>query len=185
MMSPSDVFAWTMLIVPMLLVFIRWTHRDVTWWHLLILGAVSSWVLVNLHLRLDPPDNGLANGVNLIFGWIYFLPFLLLFWLLEFLLLAVWKRFHASQFKERVAWLGLRISIFILVVGFGYGLFGWIGESYAIERSRTELVCCGYVPEGEISTSWSWGGWTINYPETEFGKIVLDRQGKMRSIGDP
>ena len=184
MMSPSDVFAWTMLIVPLLLVFIRWTHRDVTWLHLLILGVVSSWVLVNLHLRLDPPDNGFANGVNLIFGWIYFLPFLLLFWLMEFLLSAVWKGFHASQFKGRVAWVGLRISILILAVGCVYGMFGWIGESHAIECSRTELVRCGYVPDGEISTSWSWGRWTINYPETEFGQIVLDRQGKMRSIGD-
>ena len=183
--SPSEVFAWTMLLVPIFLVFIRWSYRDITWLHLLFLGTVSSWVLVNVHLRLDPPENGFANAVNLILGWIYFLPVLLLFWLLEFLLTLVWKGFHASQFKKRVSWVGLRISILLLTIGFGYGLFGWIGESYAIERSRTELIRRGHTPKGKITTSWSWGRWTIFYPETEFGQIVLDRQGKMSAIGDP
>ncbi len=180
------MFAFLYLLIPMSLVFYRWMS-GVARWKLIIICSILSWVFFNTLMWLDPPDNGFANYVYLVSGWVWMIPLFLILLGIDFGITYLWHR--KSRFHH---YLQARIGVYLfgfsaLSIAFCIfiGLFGQMSKAQAIAEARRALTDRGYDPAGTEEASFEQGQWTVRYPETQFKEIRLYRNGRMNWIGGP
>jgi len=147
-----------------------------------VICAGLSWIYFNLWMaKLDPPDNGFANFVYLISGWIWLLPIFCIFF-------AVFRSVETRSSpsgRSKVATIGFNICAGITAVIVLWNLVGWMSAERAVSEARLELEERGYKPTGREIPDFEDGHWIIRYPDTDFGEIRLTRNGSVSWIGGP
>ena len=118
-----------------------------------------------------------SSELALIASWI--LPFLLA-WLPGFLV-KYFPRLHWRKIGS-VA-LVPTISLFSLMVFWGF--FGWMSEERAILTARYHLHHEGETVKGPEIAERRWNRWVIHYPEAEFKRIALTRNGDLDWTYEP
>lgn len=182
-MRPIEYFVISPIILLVLTPIYRIKVEWVKWWHLFAGAAAASWVMSNAALLVDAPDNGVAYAASMIVGWIIYPILLLPVWILD---LAARRVIPTLRQKPELS-AGVNAIVngahWVVALGLVYGLFGWIPEGGALVAARKELIERGYTIIGEPRPRWVWGEWRIEYPESDFSQITLDRNGRMTSIG--
>ena len=168
-------------VLPLGVCFAKWKYSW-TWTAAILVCAGLSWIYFNLWMAvLDPPNNGLANFVYLVSGWLWMLP-IFVFSLLPFRLIE--NRLSSGR-KLQIGAYGFSICAGIAVLIVAWNLIGGMSKSRAIAQARQELHRCGYEPRGPEIPAYEGGHWIVRYPDCDFGEIRLTRNGKMSWIGGP
>ena len=184
-MPPADIYAWNILLAPVLLLFVHWARPKFSWLLVFFISAPVSWFLTNSLLWIDPPDNGFVSVVTMALGWIWLLPVCAFLWLLEwigFKMLRISKDSPAIRVAGKVGSFSLGLLMLALTA---YGFFGRISAATALERADYILKQNKYTPTQPDPPQWIDGHWVIRYPHSTFNVIGLDRNGHMSWIDGP
>ncbi len=178
---PIEIYLFLVVVIPLGVCFAKWGY-DMTWLKATFLCACLSWVYFNLWMgKLYPPDNGFANLVYFVSGWFWLLPIFALcaigFWFAD----RRWPTIKDSGFAQCGALVCAGITAVIVL----WNLGGWMSEDRAVTEARQQLSQRGYEPKGREIPEYQRGHWTVRYPDTDFGEIRLDRNGRMSWIGGP
>ncbi len=174
---PSDIFIWNIILVPILLLFIRWAVQKLSWLAILIISLPTSWFLINALLWISPPDNPVAYTANMQLGWIFLLPLCGFCFLVEKLIFKVLRYTRTSSRIRFVGNVGSIVLGPVVLLFIGYGLFGRISSSAAVEISNQELRKQGKDPRTPESQKYNNGYWIIRYKDP-IDWIRIDRNGK-------
>lgn len=180
-MTPIDALYLLLIVVPVGLVFARFCLPGVSWPHIWLLTPAASWLIVNLALWLDPPDNGAAYVVSTFLGWIWSLPVLLVLWVSQALLICLAPRLPAMRSTQRAAKAGLYATSTLALVFLIYGLFGWIGSDRAIAVAMRFVSRMGPPSQSAPHATWSWFQWHVRFEDGSF--VDVSRNGRLLGGG--
>ncbi len=179
--TPIEIYLILLLIAPLGICFWKW-QTSYRWLIATAVCAAVSWFYFNLWMwKLDPPDNGFANAIYLVTGWIWLLPFFGIF----SALFAILGRFLSEKKKILAGKIGFTSCVAISALVIAWNLWGRMSEQRAITEARNKLEEFGYQPNGREEAVYKDGHWIILYPDTDFGEIRLKRNGGLSWIGGP
>lgn len=180
-LTPIEFYLTLAIIIPLGTCFAKWkySHR---WIAATAICAGLSWIYFNLWMsKLDPPDNGFANFVYLVSGWLWLLPVFGVFCLI-FRLLETWT---TEPIRIKIGTAGFSVCSTLALLILLWNLFGRMSEERAITEARHQLRQHGHEPTGRELPSYEDGHWIIRYPDSSFGEIRLTRNGKTSWIRGP
>ena len=127
----ADALNHLFLVVPAFLVTLKLAYPKIPTKVIWGVAGILSWIVGNASLRAFPPENGFANAVMLLIGWVYMLVPLGIFFLIYLPL----RRWSGSR-----VFLVLAIGLLIFAVSLPLSAcFRWIPESDARNVAIKEL----------------------------------------------
>ena len=176
---PIELYLVLLGVIPLGLCFAKWKF-GMSWKLALILCAGISWIYFNLWMKLDPPNNGFTSVAYLVSGWFWLLPIFAVF----FVIFRLIETRPSSVGRSQIAMVGFNTCAGITAVIVLWNLVGRMSADRAVTQARLELKELGYKPRGREIPDFEDGHWIIRYPDSDFGEIGLDRNGRMSWIGD-
>ncbi len=177
---PIELYLLLVVVIPLGVCFAKWKYA-LRWKIAIVWCAALSWIYFNLAMALNPPENGFANAVYLVSGWVWLLPVL---GLIGGVFRIVESRVSPIS-QLRIGSHGYRICAGFSAAVLFWNIFGRMSEERALIEARQQLEQRGYEPTGRELPEYDDGHWIIRYPDTGFGEIRLTRNGSMSWIGGP
>jgi hypothetical protein len=183
-MIPSQASLALLPVVPLALILFKCAYPKVDFKFLWVAAAVCSWLIVNIELRIDPPNNGLAYPIHFVLGWVWILPFFAavrgIYWVVSRL---------APAFIQSLGFRRLAMGLLIFVASgtlwlAGYAFFG------RISRDKACLIAADYMQYerrishfGTSSAEWRNGGWIVTFSVKPQTPVYVNRSGIIKGFG--
>ncbi|MGC4015631.1 MAG: hypothetical protein QM755_14085 [Luteolibacter sp.] len=170
---------WFLSALTLLSVKLRWSA--IPWKILWAIAPAVSWLLLNLALVAEPPDNGFGAMVTFFLGWFYLLPvfgvWVGIYWLLKKMRI----RFEGGTLARNLfpSLVGISITAFIVAH------FMWTPRTQVEAAARRIAVDQKWGNVSKLQAHRTWAGWTVDL-DAEVGNgypIFFSRAGKVMGWG--
>ncbi|GAA5496539.1 hypothetical protein Rhal01_02723 [Rubritalea halochordaticola] len=174
----ADALMWLCLLLPLLLVLWKHAYSHTTWPAIWIVATILGWSLGYIGLHASPAENGFANLVMLVFGWLILLPGLALATLIVYFPLLKWG-------SQRLSLKLVPILTIICLILPLKAMFTWMPENQAIEAAEREMQLTKFESFSFQEAERTWRGWIIYYkiPNQSLYPVYLSRGGECTGKG--